>query len=128
MLRAYIRQAAYKPLVAEVENTIAQPWLESRGGKQGQAGVFRQIVQCHGKHAEEIMGRYGEVRRDTPVKIIWGKEDDLILVDRAEKLATLVGAKEVVLIEEAGHLVMLDQTEQLAIKLSKWLFCNPLSE
>ena len=74
------------------------------------------------------MGRYAEVGRDTPVKIIWGKEDNLIPVDRAEKLATLVGAKEVVLIEEAGHLVMLDQTEQLGVELSRWLFCNPLSE
>ena len=128
MLRAYIRQAAYKPLVAEVEDTIAQPWLESQGGKQGQAGFFRQIAQCDEKHAEEIIGRYGEVGRDTPVKIIWGKEDALIPVDRAEKLATLVGAKEIVLIEEAGHLVMLDQTEQLGIELSKWLFCTPLSE
>ena len=74
------------------------------------------------------MGRYVEVGRETPVKIIWGKEDNLIPVDRAEKLATLVGAKEVILIEEAGHLVMLDQTEQLGIELSRWLFCNPLSE
>ena len=88
MLRVYIRQAAYTPLVAEVENTINQPWLESRGGKQGQAGVFRQFVQCGEKHAEEIMGRYGEMGRNTPVKIIWGKEDDLIPVDRAEKLAS----------------------------------------
>ena len=71
------------------------------------------------------MGRYGEVGRDTPVKIIWGKEDNLIPVDRAEKLAKAVGAKEVVVIEEARHLVMLDQTEQLGIELSKWLFCNP---
>ena len=124
MLRAYIRQAAYKPLSTEMENILAQPWLESRSGKQGQAGFFRQIVQCSEQHAEEIMGRYGDVGRDIPVKIIWGEKDDLIPVDRAEKLATAVGAKEVVIIEDAGHLVMLDQTEQLGVELSRWLFCN----
>ena len=78
MLSVYIRQAACTPFVAEGENTIAQPWLESRGGKQGQAGIFGQIVQYHEKHAEEMMGRYGEVGRDTPVRIIWEKEDDLV--------------------------------------------------
>lgn len=41
-------------------------------------------MQCDEKYAEEIMGRYGEVGRDTAVKIIWGKEDKLIPVDRAE--------------------------------------------
>lgn len=71
------------------------------------------------------MPRYGEVGRDIPVKIIWGKEDNLIPVDRAQKLAAAVGAKEVALIEKAGHLVMLDQTEQLGVELSRWLFCNP---
>lgn len=108
----------------ELEDEIAQPWLEGQGGKQGQAGFFAQIVQCQEKHAEEIIGRYGEVGQDVPVKIIWGKEDDLIPVDRAENLTVAVGAKEVVFIEEAGHLVMLDQKEQLGIELSKWLFGN----
>ena len=40
----------------------------------------------------------------------------------------MVGAKEVAIIGEAGHLVMLDQTEQLGIELSKWLFCSALGE
>lgn len=127
MLRAYIEQAAHKPLAKDVMDTILQPWLESRGGKQGQAGFFAQIAQCREEHAEEIMGRYGEVGQDLPVKIIWGKEDNLIPVDRAEKLAIAVRAKEVVIIEEAGHLVMLDQPEQLGVELSKWLFCNVTS-
>ena len=124
MLRAYIRQAAYKPLSTEMEDTLAQPWLESQGGKQGQAGFFKQIVQCDENHAEEIMGRYGQVGRDFPVKIIWGEKDDLIPADRAERLGTAGGAREVVVIEEAGHLIMLDQTEQLGVELSRWLFGN----
>ena len=125
MLRAYIRQAAYRPLKMDVEDVLAQPWLESEGGKQGQAGFFKQIAQCDEQHADEIIGRYREVGRDIQIKIIWGKEDNLIPVDRAQKLAAAVGAREVVIIEEAGHLVMLDQTEQLGVELSKWLFSFP---
>ena len=127
MLLAYIRQAAHKPLAKEVLDIIEQPWLESRGGKQGQAGFFAQIAQAREEHAEEIIGRYAEVGQDLPVKIIWGKEDSLIPVVCAEKLAVAVRAKEVVIIEEAGHLVMLDQPEQLGVELSKWLFCDVTS-
>lgn len=83
-------------------------------------------MQCQEQHAEEILERYGEVGRDTPVKIIWGKGDDLIPVDRARKLAVAVSAKEVVLIDEAGHPVMLDRPEQLGVEISKWLFCTSL--
>lgn len=126
MLRAYIRQAAYKPLVVEIEDILAQPWLEAQGGKHGQVGFFQQIVQCQEQHAEEIMERYAEVGRDCPVKIIWGKEDNLIPVDRAQKLAAALGAQDVVLVEEAGHLVMLDQPEQLGVELSRWLFRTSL--
>lgn len=115
----YIRGASFKPLSSHVEDALVRPWAD--GGSQGQEAFIRQIVQADQRHVEEVEGRYGEVGGSMPVKIVWGKEDTWIPVDRAERLARLVGAKEVVLVEEVGHLIMFDQPERLATEIAMWL-------
>ncbi|KAJ5832638.1 hypothetical protein N7474_000949 [Penicillium riverlandense] len=119
MVHAYIRGAAFKPLPSLVEDRLVQPWVA--GGRQGQEAFTRQMVQADQIHAEEIEGRYGDIGSTVPVKIIWGMEDKWIPVDRAERLAQKIGAKEVVLVKEAGHLIMFDQPERLATELAIWL-------
>ncbi|KAA8652850.1 hypothetical protein EYZ11_003312 [Aspergillus tanneri] len=119
MVRAYIQDASFKPLPKYVEDMLVKPWIA--GGSQGQAAFIRQIVQADQWHAEEVEGRYAEVGSAMPVKVVWGKEDRWIPVDRAEKLASAVGAREVVLIGEAGHLIMFDQPERLATEIAVWL-------
>lgn len=118
-IRAYIQGASFKPLPNHVEDVLANPWVA--GGSQGQEAFIRQMVQADQRHAEEVEGRYAEIGDAMPVKVIWGKEDRWIPVDRAEKLAKMVGAKEVVLVEEAGHLIMFDQPERLATEIALWL-------
>ncbi|KAJ5620102.1 hypothetical protein N7510_004086 [Penicillium lagena] len=119
MVHAYIQGAAFKPLPSLVEDQLVQPWVAD--GRQGQEAFIRQIVQADQRHVEDIEGRYRDIGSTAPVKIIWGIEDKWIPVDRAERLAQMIGAKEVVLVKEAGHLIMFDQPERLATELVIWL-------
>ena len=119
MVRAYIQGASFKPLPSSVEERLLNPW--SAGGRQGQEGFIRQMVQADQRHVEVVEGRYSEVGAKIPVKVIWGQEDRWIPVDRAEKLGKMIKAREVVLVEEAGHLIMFDQPERLASEIAMWL-------
>jgi pimeloyl-ACP methyl ester carboxylesterase len=56
-----------------------------------------------------------------PVKIIWGREDMWIDVKDATRLGEALGAREVVVVEGAGHLVMYDQPAHLGVELGVWL-------
>jgi pimeloyl-ACP methyl ester carboxylesterase len=60
------------------------------------------------------------------LKLVWGVEDVWIPVDRAVRLEGMLGKKGVanglVKIEEAGHLIMLDQRERVVTELMSWLF------
>lgn len=44
-----------------------------------------------------------------------------IPVERAEKLARMTRTRVVILIEEAGHLIMFDQPERQATEIAMWL-------
>ena len=119
VVRAYINEGKHKPLPSGIEDMLVAPWI--KGGSQGQEAFIRQMIQADEKDVEELDGRYGEVGRNMPVKIIWGTEDFWIPVDRADKLGGLIGAKEVVKVEEAGHLIMYDQPARLAMEIALWL-------
>lgn len=119
MLRAYIQGAAFKTVASNVEENLIRPWVG--GGTQGQEAFMRQIAQADERHSEEVEGRYSEVGAAAPVKVIWGAEDRWIPADRAGRASGLVGAKETVVIEEAGHLIMFDQPERLTTEIVEWL-------
>lgn len=119
LIRAYIQGAAYKPLSSEIEDMLLLPWTSA--GAQGKAGFLRQMRQADQRHASDVEPRYGEIGKKMPVKIIWGEEDAWIPVDRAKKLAHMIGAHEVVIVEKAGHLIHYDQPLRLTTELKLWL-------
>ncbi|KIX02649.1 uncharacterized protein Z518_08591 [Rhinocladiella mackenziei CBS 650.93] len=119
LIRAYIQGAAFKRLGQEVEDMLAGPWLAT--GLQRKAGFIRQMKQADNRHVEDVEPRYHEVGERIPVKIIWGKEDAWIPVDRAAKLGKMIGTDEVVIVAGAGHLIHFDQPVRLAVELSSWL-------
>ena len=82
---------------------------------------MRQMCQASERSVEAVEGRYGEVGAKVPVCVIWGAEDKWIPVETAGRLAEKLGAREVVIIEGAGHLVMYDQPGRLGTELGWWL-------
>jgi pimeloyl-ACP methyl ester carboxylesterase len=118
-VRAYVKSATYHPLPTEVQDMLSAPWLE--GGVQGSERFLREMVQAHYRETSVIEKEYAHVGSLTPTKIIWGKDDAWIPVDTARRLMEALNAEDVVVIEEAGHLVQYDQPARLALEVGLWL-------
>lgn len=118
VVEAYIRDASYAGLDTETMEALKSQWVST---DEGRKGFVRQMVQANSRSTEEVEGRYEEVGRSMPVRVIWGRDDAWIPVETADRLKTKLNARELVLIEGAGHLVMYDQGESLGVELGWWL-------
>ena len=118
VVESYIRDAAHKELDKETMEMLKKSWISS---EEGRRGFVRQMVQASSRNTDAVEGRYGEVGRNMPVRIIWGKEDKWLPVEIAERLRTKLNAGDVVIIDEAGHLVMYDQPGNLGVEFGLWL-------
>ncbi|KAJ4316682.1 hypothetical protein N0V84_007730 [Fusarium piperis] len=117
ILESYIRDAAFYDLSKETMQSLKAPWLRE-GGKE----VFiQELCQANSRTTDEVQGRYQEVGTSIPVKIIWGNEDKWIPAVDALNLGVALKAKEIIIIGDAGHLVMLDQPAQLGVELARWV-------
>lgn len=118
VVESYIRDAAHRELDRETMEMLKRPWVAS---EEGRKGFVRQMVQANSRRTEDVEGRYHEVGKNMPVRVIWGKEDKWLLVGEAERLREKLDAKDVMVIEGAGHLVMYDQPGSLGVALGWWL-------
>ncbi|MGH3413397.1 MAG: alpha/beta fold hydrolase [Marmoricola sp.] len=114
-LRAYVSSASHAGLGEAALGALTAPWL----GDIGQAAFYRQIAQADEAHTDEIQPLYSRI--DVPVLVAWGREDTWIPVDRAHRLQEMVPGARLRLIEQAGHLVQLDQPAALGATLARWL-------
>ena len=117
MLRAVIRSATVKPIPRQLEDALARPWT----GEGGQRAFVRQIAQASDEDVREMMHLYGEL--GCTVKILWGDGDTWIPGEKVEKLAGMLGGKceGVGVVEGAGHLVMVDAPERVAMEVLEWV-------
>jgi pimeloyl-ACP methyl ester carboxylesterase len=114
-VRAYVAGASHRGLSPEQADMLVGPWL----GEEGQAAFYRQIAEADQAYTDEIEPLYPTL--DLPVVVAWGTEDTWIPVDRAHRLAELILGARLELIEDAGHLIQLDQPGRLDRVLRTWL-------
>jgi pimeloyl-ACP methyl ester carboxylesterase len=114
-LRAYIGGASHQGVSAAAMETLLGPWLDG----EGQAAFYRQIAQADQSYTDEVEPLYPTL--DLPVLVVWGREDTWIPVDRAHRLCDLIPQARLELVEDAGHLIHLDQPVALATILTRWL-------
>ena len=119
LARSYIRSAAHKPLSSAIEDLLAKQWTDS--GSQGTARYLQEIVQAHNRSTDGLEEQYSQVGKQIPIKIMWGTKDSWIPSETASKLFAALNARELVLIEDAGHLVQHDQPSKLASEVAVWL-------
>jgi pimeloyl-ACP methyl ester carboxylesterase len=114
-LRAYVAGASHRGLTPEQADMLAAPWL----GETGQAAFYRQIAEADQAYTDEIEPLYPTL--ELPVLVVWGSDDTWIPVDRGHRLAELIPGAELRVLDDAGHLVQLDQPVELATTLHGWL-------
>lgn len=119
IVRAYVKSATCKSLPKEIEDMLCAPWLA--GGMQGSEKFLKEMVQAHYRDTGVLESEYARVGSLSPIKIIWGRDDVWIPVETAQKLEKALHAEQVVIIEEAGHLVQYDQPGKLALEVGLWL-------
>ena len=117
--RSYIRSATYKPLSSQTEDLLAEQWLEH--GSQGPAEFLRGTIQAHNRAIGEIEKQYPQVGNQIPVKVIWGTKDPWLPSERASSVSAALNARDLVFIEDAGHLVHYDQPSRLVFEIATWL-------
>jgi pimeloyl-ACP methyl ester carboxylesterase len=114
-LRAYISGASHQGLAPAALEALARPWLDDKG----RAAFYQQIAEADERYTAQIEPRYPSI--DVPVLVVWGRDDGWIPVDRAHRLHELIPGARLTLIEQAGHLIQLDQPEALTATLTQWL-------
>jgi len=118
VVESYIRDAAHNDLSKETMEMLKRPWVSS---DEGRRGFVRQLMQANSRSTDEVEPKYWEVGKKMPIRIIWGKQDGWLPFEIAERLKEKLNAKEVVLIDGAGHLIMYDQQAKLGVELTWWL-------
>jgi len=130
IVRAVIRSASYKPesMSSEWEDVLTDPWIDNDPtiSREKQHSFVRQIAQANDEDVAEMLRQELYVEVKCPVKIMWGEHDKWIPKAKLDKLATMLDGmvREFVVIPEAGHLIMVDQPERVAIETFDWLLKN----
>ena len=119
LLRAYVKSATYKPLPKEIEDMLCAPWLA--GGMQGSERFLKEMIQAHYRDTGVLENEYARVGDLSPTKIIWGLQDAWLPAETGQRLKKALNAEDLVMIEEAGHLVQYDQPGTLALEVGLWL-------
>ena len=115
IVRSYVKTAAFKPIDNATLDMIVLPWTEP-GGK---AAFYRQIAQANSSYTDEVQSLYDKI--NTPVLILWGREDTWIPVDRGKALHDMVPGSLFYMVPDAGHLVIEERPDQLIEKIRPFL-------
>ncbi len=77
------------------------------------------------RHAmESIIDNYSGMRADAisrisaPTLVMWGRKDDVIRVEAAERLHTLIKGSALIILENAGHVPHFSDAEEAAAKVA----------
>jgi len=111
LFRAYIGNAAHRPLPRDVQDLYARPWQ----GSTGQAAFYRQIGQSDIGAIEALQPLYRPL--DCPVRLVWGAEDTFIPPAQGEQLAAALGVDGITVVPEAGHVIQEDAPEAVVAAL-----------
>jgi pimeloyl-ACP methyl ester carboxylesterase len=118
-VRAYIQGASHRGLTEKQLGALVAPWL----GPTGQTALYHQMAEADEAFTDEIEPLYPNIA--VPTLVVWGREDQWLPVSQAERLAAAIPDARLKLVDDAGHLIQLDQPIALATALQEWLAAQP---
>jgi pimeloyl-ACP methyl ester carboxylesterase len=95
-------------------NKEAHPDWEDRFREQMQYHGFRAAILSTVRNfpAADTLGEYRDLgRKDLPVQLFWGRQDQTIPLEHSEKLLELVPQAQLNIIENAGHIPHFEQPD-----------------
>jgi pimeloyl-ACP methyl ester carboxylesterase len=95
-------------------NKEAYPDWEDRFREQMQYHGFRAAILSTVRNfpAADTLGEYRDLgRKDLPVQLFWGRQDQTIPLEHSEKLMELVPQAQLNIIEDAGHIPHFEQPD-----------------
>jgi pimeloyl-ACP methyl ester carboxylesterase len=105
LVTAYIEGALVNELTADDFHGLVGPWLTESGAPR----FYRQFAQADEKYTAEVEPLLGKIR--CPAKIVWGKDDPWIPLERGRSLHELMPDADFVTIPSVGHLPQLENPE-----------------
>ena len=87
--------------------------------EEGRISFYRQFEQADEKYTAEVEPLYGDIR--CPVKILWGKNDPWIPLERGRALHALIPQASFKVLNGIGHLTQLETPELVLEQLIEFL-------
>ncbi|MEM9003005.1 MAG: alpha/beta hydrolase [Cyanobacteria bacterium P01_F01_bin.86] len=112
---AYIEGALVNDIDRTDREQLIEPWLS----EDGRRSFYQQFAQADEKYTAEIEPSFGSIR--CPVKIIWGRDDPWIPLERGEALHTLIPQALFKTLENVGHLPQLEAPQRVLEELMAFL-------
>ncbi|MEM1256106.1 MAG: alpha/beta hydrolase [Cyanobacteria bacterium P01_H01_bin.21] len=115
VVEAYIKGAIVNELEHKDFEQLVEPWLS----EEGRISFYRQFAQADEKYTAEVEPLYGEIR--CPVKILWGKNDPWIPLERGRALHALIPQASFEVLNDVGHLPQLEAPKLVSEQLLEFL-------
>lgn len=102
VVEAYIKGAIVNDIDHGDFEKLVEPWLS----EEGRSSFYRQFAQADEKYTAEVEPLFADIR--CPVKIIWGKDDPWIPLERGKALHALIPRASFETLDGVGHLPQLE--------------------
>jgi pimeloyl-ACP methyl ester carboxylesterase len=115
VVEAYIKGAIVNDIEHDDFEKLVEPWLS----EEGRSSFYRQFAQADERFTAEVEPSYGNIR--CPTKIIWGKDDPWIPIERGKALHALVPQASFAALDGVGHLPQLEAPDLVLEELVGFL-------
>jgi pimeloyl-ACP methyl ester carboxylesterase len=99
LIESKIRTGSHPGLRPEALKTYLDSWCSP----EGRGAFYRQYAQGGEEHTDALQDRLASL--SMPVRILWGREDQWLTLDYAERLRAALPQAEFAIIDGAGHMV-----------------------
>jgi len=115
LVTEYIQGASSAGIPTAVADQLVAPWCTT----EGQRAFYTQIAQTNEHDTERLEPLLGTI--SAPTLIVWGADDAWLPVEHAARLHATIPGSQLIIIDDAGHLLLEDAPAALNSHLTEFL-------